>query len=58
MSKSRNVRSRYQRVPAYVFRSVIERDSSDKTRKGYKRSVEKRSAVRIIIESIYKESGE
>ena len=58
MSKSRNVRSRYQSVPFYVRDSIVRRDLGDNTSRGYKRPVEKRSAVRIIIESIYKESGE
>lgn len=56
MSKSRNVRSRYQGAPSYVLASVREKDSGGRVRVRDQRSKGKRE-VRAIIEEISTLSG-
>jgi len=51
MSKSRNVRSKYQVVPAHVLRSVAVRDSGDNLRSRDSRGREKQ-ALRATLISI------
>lgn len=53
MSKSRNVRSKYQSVPAYVRESVTERDSSPTLRTRDSRGRDKQ-ALRATLVAIRK----
>lgn len=57
MSKSRNVRSRYQVAPHYVNASIREKDSSIRLRTRDQRADSKR-ITRAIIESILKDTGD
>lgn len=56
MSKSRNVRSRYQVAPSYVMESVREKDSGGRVRVRDQRAKGKRE-VRAIVQSISTLSG-
>jgi len=53
MSKSRNVRSKYQVIPAHVVRSIYVRDSGDNARTRDSRGRDKQ-ALRATLVSIRK----
>jgi len=55
MSKSRNVRSKYQPIPVYVRESVAVRDSGDHARSRDSRGRDKQ-ALRATLRSIRKEA--
>lgn len=57
MSKSRNVRSRYQSAPHYVIAGVREKDSSIRLRSRDQRAKNKRM-TRAVIESILEDTGD
>lgn len=55
MSKSRNVRSKYQTIPVHVRESVAMRDSGDNARTRDSRGREKQE-LRATLRSIRKEA--
>lgn len=57
MSRSFNVRSRYQELPKHVRQSIIERDLSGKPRSRDKRAHDKHE-IRAILESIHEDTDE
>lgn len=57
MSRSSNVRSRYQHSPRYVRMSIAQRDASIKKRSRDERANEKHE-IRAILESIHEDTDE
>ena len=57
MSRSFNVRSRYQELPKHVRSSIVERDLSGKPRSRDQRARDK-NEIRAILESIHEDTDD
>jgi hypothetical protein len=57
MSRSKNVRSRYQELPVHVRESIVQRDLSGKPRSRDQRARDKHE-MRVVVESILENTGD
>jgi hypothetical protein len=57
MSRSFNVRSRYQELPKHVRQSIIERDLSGKPRSRNERARDKHE-MRVVVDSILENTND